>query len=110
MAIILETDKYDGIGFWGIYYVSQNPIMKFNHANNNAGHFKKDGLQYRPLNHLNPVRINIAKKIGYPEKNFGEDSDYCDRLLESGLIKSEFNFNEVMYHYLFDPKTTETQK
>ena len=110
MAIILETDKYDGIGFWGIYYVSQNPIMKFNHANNNAGHFKIDGLQYRPLNHLNPVRINIAKKIGYPEKNFGEDSDYCDRLLESGLIKSEFNFNEVMYHYLFDPKTTETQK
>ena len=106
----LNKEIYDGIGFWGLYYISENPIMLFNHANINNGHFKKDGKQYRPLNHLNPVRTKIAKSIRFPNKNYAEDSDYCDRLLESGLIKSEYNFDEVMYHYLWSPSETLTQK
>jgi glycosyltransferase involved in cell wall biosynthesis len=106
----LDKDLYDGIGFWGRYYVSGNLVMEFNHANVNNGHFKKDGKQYRPLNHLNPVRTKIARQIRFPEKNFAEDADYCDRLLASGMIKEEFVFDETMYHYLFDPKKTETQK
>lgn len=110
--ICLKLDKgiYDGIGFWGMYYVSEKPTMMFNHANENKGHFKKDGKQYRPLNHLNPVLTTYARQIKFPDKNYAEDTDYCDRLLKSGLLKSEFNFDEVMYHYLFNPKTTETQK
>jgi hypothetical protein len=106
----LDKGLYDGIGFWGRYYVSGKPVMDFNHANANNGHFKKDGRQHRPLNHLNPVRTKMARKIRFPDKNFAEDADYCDRLLASGLIKEEFVFNEVMYHYLFDPHKTETQK
>jgi hypothetical protein len=106
----LHKEIYDGIGFWGMYYVSENPTMLFNHANINNGHFKKDGKQYRPLNHLNPVRTEIAKAIRFPDKNYAEDSDYCDRLLESGLVKSEYNFDEVMYHYLWSPQETLTQK
>lgn len=110
--ICMKLDKgiYDAIGFWGLYYVSGNPVMKFNHANVNGGHFKKDGSQFRPLNHLNPVMTKIARRIRFPEKNFAEDADYCDRMLESELIKDEFVFGDIFYHYLFDPKTTETQK
>ena len=107
----LDTDLYDGIGFWGIYYVSGNPLMMFSHANSNNGHFKDEmGRQHRPLNHLNPVRTSIARKIRFPEKNFGEDADYCDRLLESKMINSEYVFDEALYHYLFDPNKTETQR
>jgi hypothetical protein len=106
----LDKEIYDGIGFWGLYYVSEKPTMLFNHANINNGHFKKDGKQYRPLNHLNPVRTEIAKAIGFPDKNYAEDADYCDRLLESGLVQSEYNFDEVMYHYLWSPQETLTQK
>jgi hypothetical protein len=106
----LDKEIYDGIGFWGLYYVSEKPTMLFNHANINNGHFKKDGKQYRPLNHLNPVRTEIAKAIGFPDKNYAEDADYCDRLLKSGLVQSEYNFDEVMYHYLWSPQETETQK
>jgi len=110
ISMKLNKEIYDAIGFWGMYYVSGNPVMKFNHANINGGHFKKNGHQFRPLNHLNPVLTKIAKKIRFPEKNFAEDADYCDRMLESQLVKEEYVFNEIMYHYLFDPKTTETQK
>jgi hypothetical protein len=107
----LNSDLYDGIAFWGLYYVNDKPTMLFNHANKNGGHYKDSlGRQHRPLNHLNPVRTEIAKKIMYPEKNFGEDSDYCDRLLESGLIQNEYSFHEVMYHYLWSQQETLTQQ
>ena len=106
----LNKEIYDGIAFWGLYYVNNNPIMLFNHAQKNGGHFKdKQGRQHRPLNHLNPVRTEIAKQIMYPEKNYGEDSDYCDRLLESGLIKNEYGFEEIMYHYLWSQEESLTQ-
>jgi hypothetical protein len=75
----------------------------FSHANRNAGHFLSvDGkVQYRTLNHLNPVRTNIARKIKFSEKNIGEDMDYCDKLYQSKLISNEYYFEEIMYHYLF---------
>jgi hypothetical protein len=107
----LNSNLYDGIGFWGLYYVNDNPTMWFNHANINGGHFKDNlGRQRRPLNHLNPIKTEISKQILYPEKNYGEDSDYCDKLLNSGLIKNEYNFEEVMYHYLWSSEGTLTQK
>lgn len=105
----LKTNLYDGIGFYGMYYVSGVKTMLFNHANKNNGNYKINEIQYRPLNHLNPVRTDIARKIKFPEKNYGEDSDYSDKLLESKLITSEYNFDDIMYHYLFDPNSTETQ-
>jgi FkbM family methyltransferase len=105
----LKTNLYDGIGFYGMYYVSGQQTMIFNHANRNNGNYKEMEIQYRPLNHLNPVRTDIARKIRFPEKNYGEDSDYSDRLLESKLITDEYVFDDIMYHYLFDPNTTETQ-
>ena len=107
---VLTDNDCDGVSFWGMYYVRGQPLMLFNHANENGGHFKKDGRQYRPLNHLNPVRTEIAREIRFPEKDFGEDADYCDRLLECGKIKNECAIDRVLYHYLWDPKTTETQK
>ena len=84
--------------------------MQFNHANINGGHFKKDGVQFRPLNHLNPVLTEYARQIRFPEKNYAEDSDYCDKLYESKLIKNEYGIKSVIYLYLFDPTITLTQR
>lgn len=106
----LNTEMYDAISFSGTYFHSGTAVMNFNHANANGGHFKKDGVQYRPLNHLNPVLTEYARQIKFPEKNYAEDSDYCDKLYESKLIKKEYSIPSVIYFYLFDPKITETQK
>lgn len=106
----LNTEKYDAVSFSGQYYHSGNSIMQFNHANINGGHFKKDGVQFRPLNHLNPVLTEYARQIRFPEKNYAEDSDYCDRLYASKLIKNEYGINSVIYLYLFDPTITLTQR
>ena len=74
------------------------------------GNYKdSEGTQYRPANHLNPVRTEIAKKIGFPEKNFGEDADYSDKLLTSNLINDEIIVDgEIMYHYLFSRSQSQT--
>ena len=105
---IEENPDLDCIGFTGMYYVNGEPTMLFKHAKEYGGHYKKEGIQYRPVNHLNPVRTELAKQIGFPEKNFGEDSDYCDRLLESGLVKNEVILDKVMYHYLWNSELTRT--
>jgi len=105
---IEENPDLDCIGFTGMYYVNGEPTMLFKHAKEYGGHYKKEGIQYRPVNHLNPVRTELAQQIGFPEKNFGEDSDYCDRLLESGLLKNEVVLDKVMYHYLWNSELTRT--
>jgi hypothetical protein len=114
LRLIIETiennPELDCIGFTGMYYVNGVAIMLFKHANEYGDHYKKEGIQYRPVNHLNPVRTELARQIGFPDKNHGEDSDYCDRLLESGLLKNEVILDKVMYHYLFSEEESRTHK
>ena len=102
--------QVDCVGFKGMYYEHGEQQMVFHHAIQNGGHWKdENGIQRRPVNHLNPVRTEFARKIRFPEKSFGEDSDYCDRLLDSGLIKSEAFIDLILYHYLFDREISATQ-
>ena len=106
---IESNDDLDCIGFSGMYYIDKNPRMVFKHANSYGGNYKDaSGVQHRPINHLNPVRTEIAKEIRFPEKNFGEDSDYCDKLFDSDLLKNEIIIDKVMYHYFWANETTRT--
>ena len=56
--------------------------------------------------HLNPIRTDIAKQIGYINLKHGEDLDYSNRLKASGLVKleDEHFIDETMYYYLYVPK------
>ena len=60
----------------------------------------------RPLNHLNPIKTDIAKQIGYVNLKHGEDLDYSNRLKASGLVtlEDEHFIDEIMYYYLYVPK------
>lgn len=110
-TILPELEKdVDCVGFYGNYYIQEKLVMQFSHANKNGGNFRKNGIQYRPVNHLNPVKTDIARQIMFPEINYTEDSSYSGDLFKSGLIKTESNIDQVLYHYLYDPQTTETQK
>jgi len=50
-------------------------------------------------NHLNCIKTSIAKQFKFPEINFGEDTDWATQVKNSGLIKTEYKINEVIYHY-----------
>ena len=109
--IIENNDDLDCIGFSGKYYIHGKFIMVFKHANKYGSSYTDDeGIQYRTINHINPTRTEIVKQIKFLEQNFGEDSDYCNRLLDSGLLKNEIILDKVMYHYFWDTEVTKTHE
>ena len=55
-------------------------------------------------NHLNCIKSDIAKQIAFTDKNFSEDTDYADMLFASGLIKTEFTIDKILYYYLYATK------
>lgn len=108
---ILDKLKYlpCGVGFRGIVTSNNIKPVEFVH---------RAGLRYidkafrssdcyifhRPLNHLNPIRTEIAKEIGYKDINFQEDKDFSVRLAESGLITDDIFIDEFMYFYQYRDK------
>jgi len=59
----------------------------------------------RRPNHLMAVKREIALKTGFPEKSFGEDSEYSLRL----KLKTQHRIDKTLYYYVFSNKTSETQ-
>lgn len=55
--------------------------------------------QERQPNHLNPVRRELALRVGYRAMNFGEDADYAERL--AVLKPREVFLDWTAYEYLF---------
>lgn len=54
-------------------------------------------------NHLNCIRASIAKQFKFPEINHGEDTDWATQIFKSGLIKTEFYTDEILYYYRYNP-------
>ena len=66
----------------------------------------KDHYQRLP-NHLMCVKREIALKVGFPEKSFGEDSDYAKRLRKH--IKRQARIDKTLYYYNFSYQISEAQ-
>lgn len=61
---------------------------------------KGQQFHYRWPNHLNPIRTEIARAVGYSDKTYGEDSDYSMRLRERFPALVEEYIPEELYLYL----------
>ena len=60
------------------------------------------GIRYfRPPNHLNCIKSDIAKKFRFEEINHGEDRLWSDAIQRSGLLKTEHMITDILYHYKF---------
>jgi hypothetical protein len=108
---ILSKMEYlpDGIGFRGI--IMSNNIKPVEFVNRSGLRYIDKAFRssdcyifHRPLNHLNPVKVEIARKIGYADSNHGEDKDYAVRLSESGLITDDVFIDEFLYFYQYRSK------
>ncbi len=60
----------------------------------------------RMPNHLNPVRIELARKAGFANMNCSEDRDYSVRLYP--MLKTEVETKEPIYIYNFDTVASAT--
>jgi glycosyltransferase involved in cell wall biosynthesis len=66
-----------------------------------------DEMYHRLPNHICAVRRTLAAAVEYPAIPYGEDSGYS-KLLHP-LLSSEYRIEKVLYHYMWDQDTTETQ-
>lgn len=88
--------KPDCVGIEGVITVKDKAQI-FRHSCEFAGWYTAEDGYYRTPNHLNPVKREIALKIGFPEKNTGEDFQYSVGIRR--FLKREEYIDGPIYFY-----------
>lgn len=63
--------------------------------------FERDKMYYRPPNHINVIKTELAQQCVFPDWQRSEDSNFCFQLRDKGLLKTEHQIPEVIYNYLY---------
>ena len=105
---ILDHPKVDCIGMRGMITVNGADPRQVIYSVHNQGIYDREGIYYRPAGHLTPIRRSIAQRYRFPDKNFGEDSEWAMAMVRDKAIKNEFFIDKVLYHYKFSHRTSET--
>lgn len=103
----IAEDK-DCICFFAKYYNNSAPPVPVEYDINISKDYGSTQKYYRMPNHLMCVKRELALQARFPEKTFGEDSEFAKRLYP--LLKTQTKISDYLYHYHFNSKTTETQK
>jgi glycosyltransferase involved in cell wall biosynthesis len=93
-----KEDK-DCIGFKGIMTTNGRTPRVFIHSLQYQTWFEKDGIYYRNPNHLNPIKTEICRQVGFVNLNRGEDYVFSKAILP--FLKTETFIDKEMYYYLF---------
>jgi glycosyltransferase involved in cell wall biosynthesis len=102
---------YDCVKLIGNYYLNGKLINPFYHSLAHTSWHEDTKGYYRCPNHLNLIKTDICRQIGYVSINFGEDKDFSERLANSGLLKSEYVHENVLYlYYKIQTPTKEKRK
>lgn len=102
--------EVDCLGIVGEITTNGKNPKRFIHSVKYNKYFEKERVYYRPPNHLNPVRREIAIKYEFPPKNFAEDSSYAVRMCKDGVLKKEYFIKETVYYYKWVPKRSVQRK
>ena len=100
---ILKTQNPDCINMIGWMTTNGMNGETFIHELKHKEYFTKDGIHYRPPNHLNIIRTAIGKQFTFPEINHGEDTAWAMDLCRSGLLKTEGRIEKIVYYYQYIP-------
>lgn len=67
-------------------------------------HYHEGKEYYRPPNHLNLIKREIAVKFKFPDKYISEDTDWAMQLVRAGALKTEYPISETIYFYKYITK------
>lgn len=98
-AVFSGTD-YDCVALNGRYYMNGKFVAPFYHSIKYS-EWSNDSLgYYRCPNHLNPIKTDICRKIGFVNKSWQEDKIFSESLKDSGLLKTEYSCHkDTQYLY-----------
>lgn len=100
-------DKPDAVGITGIYTHDYTFKKRFICSNQNKYWLFDDPKQVvRPINHINPVKRQLALQASFPEVYYGEDRFYSDTLKK--LVKTEIMAESSLYWYDYRPQLSES--
>ena len=71
----------------------------FVHSIKYKEYFEENGVYYRPPNHLNVIRREIATQFKFPRIDHGEDTDWAMQICNSGILKNEHQIKRTIYYY-----------
>jgi len=103
ISLILNAIKggSDCVGIVGIITFDGKGSKKFIHSLVYSKYDLKENIYQRPPNHLNPIKKSIASKFQFPEKSFGEDTDWAMEICKSGILKTEQFIQKPIYFYKY---------
>lgn len=90
-----------------ITFNGKNPKI-FIHSLKYNSYFEKDGVYYRPPNHLNPIKKSLVKDVRFPDKSFSEDTDWAMQIAKRGCLKTEQDVDFTYYYYKYDSIASRT--
>lgn len=91
--------KPDCVSLMGIITTNGTDPKTFIHSIAYNHYFEENDIYFRPPNHLNPIKRSIAVQFSFPEKNFGEDTDWAMAVQQSGLLQQEILIETPYYFY-----------
>jgi glycosyltransferase involved in cell wall biosynthesis len=100
------SSNADVVTFCGDY-MENSLRTEFSISMVHRGNFNHPNMFYRLPNHLCPVKREIALSCQFTDKNYGEDSDYADKINQ--YIKNEFHIQDKLYFYMYDSNTSQTK-
>lgn len=98
-------NKPDCVGLCGIIYFNGSYPRMFYHTIESAGWYTSGNEYWRTPNHLNPIRLDIMRRVGFENCSFGEDQEYSKAV--RCFLKTEETIEAPIYYYLYRIKTGE---
>lgn len=100
------TGRPDYVG-WKVQYCIDGELRAIcHHSLRFRSWFEADGVLYRDISHINPIRADLARRADFRRTRRGraEDRVWVQQL--RGRLRSEVYLDKVMYLYLWSAQTS----
>lgn len=83
----------------GRIYFKGKPGNPFHHSIKYDHWYQDDKMYYRNPNHLNCIKLELIKDIPFRDQTIGEDGHFSIDIQKAGVLKTEYEIDEIIYHY-----------
>lgn len=90
---------FDCNSLMGRIYFKGKPGNPFHHSIIYDHWWQDSKMYYRNPNHLNCIRLDKIKDIPFRDQTIGEDGHWSADIQKAGVLKTEFQIKEIIYHY-----------
>lgn len=90
---------FDCNSLMGRIYFKGKPGNPFHHSIIYDHWWQDAKMYYRNPNHLNCIRLDKIKDIPFRDQTIGEDGHFSIDIQKAGVLKTEYQIKEIIYHY-----------